>query len=52
VLYRPEAFEPLTEEPWDEDRVRAGIAAIVADTDAALLGPKRLWAAHEWDGSR
>jgi Lanthionine synthetase C-like protein len=50
VLYRPEAFEPLTEEPWDAERVRASVREIVADTDAALRGPKLLWPAHEWDG--
>jgi hypothetical protein len=49
MLYRPEAFEPLTETPWDEERVRAAIRAIVADTDAALRGPKLLWKAHSWD---
>jgi Lanthionine synthetase C-like protein len=49
VLYRPEAFEPLTEEPWDAERVRAAIRGIVADTDGALRGPKLLWRAHEWD---
>jgi hypothetical protein len=26
MLYRPEAFEPLTEAHWDERRVRAAIA--------------------------
>jgi Lanthionine synthetase C-like protein len=49
ALYRPEAFEPLTETAWDEPRVRDAIRAIVADTDAALRGPKLLWRAHEWD---
>jgi lantibiotic modifying enzyme len=49
VLYRQEAFEPLTEEPWDAERVRAAIRGIVADTDGALRGPKLLWRAHEWD---
>jgi hypothetical protein len=49
VLYQPGAFEPLTDEPWDEARVRDGIAAIVADTDAAF-DPDGLWPAHEWDG--
>lgn len=33
VLHLPEAFEPLTEEPWDERRVSNAIRAIVADTD-------------------
>jgi hypothetical protein len=49
VLYDPAAFEPLTDEPWDEARVRGGIAAIVADADAAF-DPDELWPAHEWDG--
>jgi len=49
VLYDPAAFEPLTDEPWNEARVRDGIAAIVADTDAAFQ-PDELWPAHEWDG--
>ena len=49
MLYRPDAFEPLTDEGWDEARVRDGIAQIVADTDAALRGPKLLWRAHNWD---
>ena len=49
MLYDPAAFEPLTDEPWDEARVRDGIAAIVADADAAF-DPDTLWPAHEWDG--
>jgi hypothetical protein len=49
VLYDPAAFEPLTDEPWDEARARDGIAAIVADADAAFA-PDALWPAHEWDG--
>jgi hypothetical protein len=49
VLYRPEAYESLTDEPWDEERVRAGIRAIVADADEAF-GSDTLWPAHEWDG--
>jgi lantibiotic modifying enzyme len=48
VLYRPDAFEPLTEEPWDEERVRAGIAAIVTDADEHF-DPDGLWPANEWD---
>jgi len=48
-LYRPEAFEPLTDTPWDERRVRDEIRAVVADTDGALRGPKLLWRAHGWD---
>ena len=49
MLYDPAAFERLTAEPWDEARARDGIAAIVADTDAAF-DPAALWPAHEWDG--
>jgi lantibiotic modifying enzyme len=49
MLYRPEAFEPLTDERWDEGRIRDGIAEIVADTDEALRGPKLLWRADAWD---
>ena len=49
MLYLPEAFEPLTDEPWDERRVRASIREIVADTDAAYGGDE-LWPADEWDG--
>jgi hypothetical protein len=48
VLYRPEAFEALTDEPWNEERVRAGIAAIVADADEHF-DPDGLWPANEWD---
>jgi hypothetical protein len=49
VLHRPDDFEPLTEESWDADRIRAGIREIVDDTDAALRGPKLLWPAEDWD---
>lgn len=49
LLYRPEDFEPLTDEPWDADLIRAGIREIVSDTDAALRGPKLLWRADDWD---
>jgi len=48
MLYRPEAFEPLTDEPWSEERVRTGIAGIVADADEHF-DPERLWPANEWD---
>ena len=47
--YDPAAFEPLTDEPWDEAQARDGVAAIVADADAAFA-PDALWPAHEWDG--
>jgi hypothetical protein len=50
MLYRPEAFEPLLDTPWSEERARAAIRDIVADTDAAFRGPRLFWKAHEWDG--
>lgn len=49
MLYTPEAFEPLTNTPWDEARARESIRELVADTDEALRGPKLLWRAHDWD---
>ncbi len=49
MLYRPDAFEPLTDEAWDAARVCAAIREIVADTDGALRGPKLLWRADDWD---
>ena len=49
MLYRPEQFEPLTDEPWAEARVRDAIRAIVADVCDAY-DPRGLWPAHEWDG--
>ena len=49
MLYRPEALEPLTHEPWNEDGVRASIRTIVADADAAF-DPAQLWPAHDWEG--
>ncbi len=48
MLYDPELHEPLTDEAWDEGRVRHAIAGIVADADAAF-DPERLWPAEEWD---
>ena len=49
MLYRPEAFETLTDEAWDEQRVRAAIREIVADAEAAY-GGDALWPADDWDG--
>jgi Lanthionine synthetase C-like protein len=49
VLYTPETFEPLTDSPWDEERVRAAVRAIVADADDAF-DPDALWPAVDgWD---
>jgi lantibiotic modifying enzyme len=50
TLYRPEAFDRLTDTPWDEARVRDRIRNVLADADAAWRGPKLFWKAHEWDG--
>jgi Lanthionine synthetase C-like protein len=49
MLYRPGAFEPLTDEGWNARRVRDAIRRIVADTDDALRGLRLLWQAHAWD---
>jgi hypothetical protein len=49
VLYDPAAFEPLSDESWDDASVHDRIAALVADADAAF-DPAALWPAHEWDG--
>jgi lanthionine synthetase-like protein len=48
MLYRPELHEPLTDEPWDRNRVQAAIRAIVDDADRAF-DPEQLWPADEWD---
>jgi Lanthionine synthetase C-like protein len=48
VLYRPEDFEPLTDDAWDDERVRNAIREIVADADAAYAGDA-LWPVDEWD---
>ena len=48
MLYQPDAFEPLTDEPWDEARVREGIQRIVSEADEAF-DPDGLWPANEWD---
>jgi lantibiotic modifying enzyme len=48
MLYRPEAFETLTDRPWDEGWVRGEIERIVADADSAY-DPEALWPAEEWD---
>jgi len=49
VLYRPEAFERLTEQAWDERRVRDGIRSIVAETDE-VFDADALWpVTDEWD---
>lgn len=48
MLFRPEAFEPLTDEGWSETRIRDGVRRNVADVDGAF-DPERMWPADEWD---
>ena len=48
MLYDPPSHEPLTDRPWDEGRVRAAIAAIVAETESAF-DDTELWPAHPRD---
>jgi Lanthionine synthetase C-like protein len=48
MLYEPDMHEPLTDDPWDENRVRAAVRMIVEDTDRAF-DPDQLWPADEWD---
>jgi lantibiotic modifying enzyme len=48
VLYRPEAVEPLADDPWEAGRVRDAITAIVEDADLAF-DAGALWPADEWD---
>src|SRR5262245_31071810 len=47
-LYEPSELEPLIDEPWVPARVEDGIAAIVADADAAF-STGSLWPAHPSD---
>jgi len=49
MLFKPDAFEPLTDAGWDAERVRGAIRSLVAETDEALRGPKLLWQADRWD---
>jgi lantibiotic modifying enzyme len=50
MLYLPDGYEPLAGD-WDEERVRAGIRAVVAAADAAY-GAESLWPANDWDSWR
>ena len=51
TLYDPAKFDRLTDDPWDEERVRAGIRAIVANAERAY-SPDDFWPADEWDSYR
>lgn len=49
MLYTPANYEPLTDEPWDEARVRDRLAELVTETDAAF-DAEALWPpVEEWD---
>lgn len=48
MLFDPSGHEPLTDRAWSERRVRAAIAAIVADAESAFDGDA-LWPAHSRD---
>ncbi len=49
MLYRPEAFERLTDEAWDEGRVRDGIRSLVRGCEQAY-DETDLWpVADDWD---
>ena len=51
ALFAPERHEPLADSGWAEDRARAALARIVADTYAAYGGPQALWPIHPLDVS-
>jgi len=48
MLFDPGAFEPLTETPWSEPRVRDAIQAIVEAAEEAF-DDAALWPAGEWE---
>src|SRR3954464_13583029 len=52
MLYEPDQFDRLTDEPWVRAHVERAIAPIVADVDAAF-DLDRLWpVVNEWDEYR
>lgn len=48
MLYRPDAFERLTDARWSERRVRRAIGEIVDDADTAY-SEADFWPADDWD---
>ena len=48
MVYDAGRFDALTDTAWDDERVRDGIRAIVADADAAF-DETLLWPADDWD---
>jgi Lanthionine synthetase C-like protein len=53
MLYRADAFEPLTDEPWEEARIDGAVKELAADAEQAF-DPVRLWPAadDDRDGTR
>jgi Lanthionine synthetase C-like protein len=51
MLYTPTAHEPLTEVPWDEQRVRAAIREIAREAEEALE-PDAGWPPHPRDDEK
>jgi Lanthionine synthetase C-like protein len=53
VLYRADAFEPLTDEPWEEARVDRAVKELAADAEQGF-DPVQLWPAadDDRDGTR
>jgi hypothetical protein len=52
VLYTPANYERLTEEAWDEARIRDRVAASVAETDAAFDANAFWPPVEDWDSAR
>jgi hypothetical protein len=48
MLFDPSSHEPITDRPWDDRRVRAAIAAVVADAESGF-DEGLLWPAHPLD---
>jgi Lanthionine synthetase C-like protein len=49
MLFTPDNHEPLTDDEWDEERVRAQIHALVADADATF-DEEGFWSpVDDWD---
>ncbi len=49
MLFSPDNHEPLTDEPWDEESVRARIRSIVADADATFDDVEFWPPVEDWD---
>jgi len=49
MLFDPSAHEPLTDDPWDEARVRAAVREIVAEVDRGYDARAGSWRLHPLD---